>query len=105
MKPVAKKCVLGCWIAAILPLLGWCACAIIGNQLSMAPYERERFELRWMLVAVGASVLVGAAFVIYREALRRKRQRGLCGNCGYDLRASVGNRQCPECGFAISVAI
>jgi hypothetical protein len=37
----------------------------------------------------------------YRRHLRARRQRrGLCPNCGYDLRAS--RDVCPECGSAIS---
>ena len=34
-----------------------------------------------------------------RSMLRaRRRQRGLCPSCGYDLRGSQGSDRCPECG-------
>jgi hypothetical protein len=42
----------------------------------------------------GVGTLVSGAV---RGAVRRRREeRGLCGACGYDLRATPG--RCPECG-------
>lgn len=48
----------------------------------------------WFLVALLAAM--PAAWVRGRVKMRTARQRGLCGSCGYDLRASPG--RCPECG-------
>jgi predicted RNA-binding Zn-ribbon protein involved in translation (DUF1610 family) len=46
------------------------------------------------------AVLICGAHAVARQAVSMRRQhrisRGLCGNCGYDLRAS--SMQCPECG-------
>ena len=71
-----------------------------GGQLS----ERNRYAgarvPHWALV-----LLTGPPAVLYlrRVGTMRRRlrvRRGLCGRCGYDLRAS--GERCPECGEAVS---
>lgn len=56
--------------------------------------EKARWELACQIVIVGAF----AALAVWRwrvEKRIRRKQGGLCGTCGYDLRASV--ERCPEC--------
>lgn len=58
-----------------------------------------------MALALGSSVLVGVLLSLpvwlVAEAIRTSREderrgRGLCPQCGYDVRATPG--RCPECG-------
>ena len=57
---------------------------------------RERFLAvpYWLVIAVcgGLGWWMGSE----RRLIRRRRQRGLCVTCGYDLRGTLG--LCPECG-------
>ena len=57
---------------------------------------------RWRGVSVPfwAPLLVFTAAPAWRLlAYRRRRRPGLCGRCGYDLRATPG--RCPECGTTV----
>ena len=66
-------------------------------------YPRNSFD--WHLpyfVAIPCTMILPAIVLrgYKKERRRRKRrERGLCLNCGYDLRASKD--RCPECGMAI----
>jgi hypothetical protein len=68
----------------------------------------SRFPIRtadWLWVAfywwVALSSLIEATTGVFSKALRRRyskrREAGLCGKCGYDLRAAT-SVTCPECG-------
>jgi predicted amidophosphoribosyltransferase len=45
----------------------------------------------------GAPPLWGL-LTLKRRLRRRRRERGLCPQCGYDLRGSRDSGRCPECG-------
>jgi hypothetical protein len=52
----------------------------------------------WFLACLfGALPLWHAGRWVVRSPAARRRRRGLCARCGYDLRASESGR-CPECG-------
>ena len=50
-------------------------------------------------VAAAAGTVVPGWWLVRRRRLSRRRTRGLCPACGYDLRATPG--RCPECGTAV----
>jgi hypothetical protein len=51
------------------------------------------------ITAVPVSIIAGISS--YRQTLESERHKvGLCPQCGYDLRGSLGAR-CPECGWRI----
>ena len=62
------------------------------------------WERRWTHLAISvphwfAAVLFAGAparWLVVRQRTRARRRENLCGDCGYDLRASPG--RCPECG-------
>jgi hypothetical protein len=56
----------------------------------------------WAIVFFLASPGVVLVPVWKIRRRRMRRSRGLCGVCGYDLRASVD--RCPECGTSIDTA-
>ena len=62
--------------------------------------ERARRTEAWRRIAANSPVAVAfiACGCMSASGLRerRRRSRGLCPDCGYDLRATPG--RCPECG-------
>jgi hypothetical protein len=77
---------------------------------NVLPYDTGKIYLSfylppWRLVAIpyGAvfalSLFYPAGLLAGWAQLQRRRTRGLCIRCGYDLRASVG--RCPECGWGV----
>ena len=54
----------------------------------------------WLIAAV---LFVPTGRWLGRVSVRWRRRRGLCAQCGYDLRGSVG--RCPECGAEVGAAV
>lgn len=83
----------------------WHAARFYGFPLPVAehyPHIKHRpARIHWrQTVAVVAfwSVVAGIGLISYHMCrTRRRRRRGLCVGCGYDLRGTPGNR-CTECG-------
>lgn len=82
--------------------LAWTCPLVLILVLVEFAVERESLAY-WSLIAVG-TVLAGTLWVAsFRdERPRRRRKRGLCPACGYDLRASKD--RCPECGRVVEDA-
>ena len=77
--------------------------AFTGVSLDGAMWLRNAPAVRVSVVTVAADswlillVLVVLASLFLTLANRRRRSRGVCANCGYDLRATPD--RCPECGM------
>jgi hypothetical protein len=84
----------------------------IGFEYSanVLPYDAGKIYLSfylppWRLVAIPYGAVFALSMVPLGVALgrwmgrERRRKRGLCVRCGYDLRAS--GERCPECGWAV----
>lgn len=71
------------------------------------PLAVQRFQIRWvvLIAAFGTWPAAWIGIGVYRELRsRRRRARGRCVGCGYDLRGSdnAGGGRCPECGLTFS---
>ena len=80
-----------------------CAGFVYGTTFdSDTGYSEYSFEMPfWPLLVL--TLVPPAAWTYRRWKERRRRLRGLCRRCGYDLRASEG--RCPECGTPIARGI
>ncbi len=70
------------------------------------PLAVQRFQVRWvvLIAAFGTWPAGWILTAVYQDLrTRRRRSRGRCVGCGYDLRGSPGDR-CPECGLAATPA-
>jgi hypothetical protein len=74
--------------------------AVLG-RLFQTPSPARYVKVPWwslvLLTAAAPTIGLGRAV-----RLRRRRRRGLCLRCGYDLRATPG--RCPECGHRPAAA-
>src|SRR4051812_36316956 len=68
----------------------------VGDTAFIEPGHAE-WAILAFVSAVGGKIMIWLAIRTSRAEMRRRR--GLCGNCGYDLRAS--EERCPECGQPI----
>lgn len=73
------------------------------SVLCYQPVYRPRVSWRWIVLGLfAANVVLWVYPVVDRVFTRaRRRQRNLCENCGYDLRAS--SERCPECATPVRV--
>ena len=75
----------------------------VGQMFISAPVgwtesSRGVWVPHWFLVLVFAVLPVKRTYLWTRSSRRKKR--GLCAECGYDLRG--GGERCPECGAIVS---
>jgi len=72
---------------------------LLAMPMPLHPFEVVWFPQWLLLTGSMLAGALGAGPLIYKvRRARRRRDRGLCVQCGYDLRGS--SELCPECGKA-----
>lgn len=87
------------WAMEVTPERPWHVRGFSGWQTSWTPWLPCGYDVAFGIPLWMTSVLCGAGlWLTLRPARRRRRRetRGLCRDCGYDLRGTA--RRCPECG-------
>lgn len=65
--------------------------------IPLPTYDGWELHVNLWTIAILLLAYPATTFVLARVSLSRRRRRGLCLNCGYDLRGNVSG-QCSECG-------
>lgn len=68
-----------------------------GGQPQGTSYPFRYISIPWAYLSL-LGFLGPLAWKLSYWRFRRRRFKGLCGQCGYDLRATPIDRPCPECG-------
>ncbi|HNO76525.1 MAG TPA: hypothetical protein PKN33_00570 [Phycisphaerae bacterium] len=87
----------------VINIVEWSQADLVGYSSEVSIAVTNSFVIPLWSIA-----MIALAFPVYQflPTTRRKRRReaGLCENCGYDLRGSVSGT-CSECGVGISVHV
>jgi hypothetical protein len=84
-------------------LLPWCAASPFALTLMMIYVRKlDRMSLAVGVLSLAVALVIGILQAM-RRRIRKRIERGLCPNCGYDLRATPDGggavlSRCPECG-------
>lgn len=70
-------------------------CGLWLSPRATAPLPGRVAVTLWLTLVCGGGLVLGH-FKLRRDLRQLRRERGLCLQCGYDLRATPGS--CPECG-------
>ena len=91
-----------CTLLAALGFPSWDAIRHRSPDSHPLQFDRLCLRVAGILFIVVNFAIAGAISYRLRRLATRVR-KGLCLNCGYDLRGHGGSDRCPECGSAMAV--
>ena len=73
------------------------------SELPHFSYGRHGWDISFAIAAyLFLMPVLATTLISLRTLLRARRAKGICRNCGYDLRGTPG--RCPECGLVADAA-